>query len=88
MASTRLVTINTDWTLIASAVTHVAIQLSNQGTIEVHVGDAEPGPEDVGIEISNTIQGMPSTVSLSSLPEEALVWGRARKATDLVVLSY
>lgn len=88
MANTLAYTIDDDWTLVAENVSNVAIQLSKQGQLEVHVADAEPDATSVGIEIGSSMIGMPSTFSVSALGELTKVWARSANGVDIVVLSY
>lgn len=87
-ANTVAFSIDDEWTLVAEGVRNVAIQLSRQGQIEVHVAETEPDEESVGIEIASSMVGMPSTFSVSSLDDDAKVWVRSAGVAGIVVLTY
>ncbi|MFC3724419.1 hypothetical protein [Neoaquamicrobium sediminum] len=88
MASTLAHTIDEEWTLVATGMRNVAIQLSRQGQFEVHVADSEPDESAVGIEIGNTLTGMPSTFAIAALGESTSVWVRSVRGAQIVVLAY
>ena len=93
-ALTQEVTINKDgWTVVASGVAFVAIQLSNPGRVRLHMADQANPPDDasmVGINIARNFPGVESGFSAGGLPDGTAVWARSMSDQEekIVVLTY
>lgn len=84
--------VGSDWTLIASGVRNVGIQLDNLTNVRIHVSTAPPPDDAPGILLTKSIAREPSTFGISALPEGAQVYARSSEGgdsvSDLTVLAY
>lgn len=93
-AVTQEIAINkANWTKIADGQKFVAIQLSNQGRVKIHVADTASPPDAasfVGINIARNFTGVESAFSMGGLPEGTAVWVRSQTddTETITVLTY
>lgn len=90
MASTIAYEIGEEgWEPVASGPCTVAIQLAQQGQIEVHISLTEPTTADVGLLIAQGVVGVPNSISFSDVPAGATCYLRAKEGdVRVIVLSY
>ena len=81
------------WTKISDGEKFVAIQLSNQGRVKIHVADTASPPGNasvVGINIARNFTGVESAFSMGGLPDGTAVWVRSQTDDNevITVLTY
>jgi hypothetical protein len=88
MASTVKYDLTDEWQLISGDGSNLAVQFAGQGQCEIHIGDEEPGEDDVGLVIATDWIGLPTSFSASSLGDGVQVWARSPNTAKIVVVAY